>query len=92
MQSLLCVQASRPRYARSSNLHSGLRPSLVFKVYSFSIYMPVELDTVEPDSNGQVSSSRINLNDNFLMFKGSYTYRLYQIHQLQQEYIILSVR
>ena len=38
---LLSGQAARPRYARSYNLHSGLRPSLVFKPITFSKVMPV---------------------------------------------------
>ena len=32
---------------------SGLRPSLVFKAYLFSNYMPLYSNTVESDSNGQ---------------------------------------
>ena len=47
----LSIQAARPRYARSYNLHSGLRPSLVLKHTPFQMICRLYLTTVEPDSN-----------------------------------------
>ena len=41
------LQAARPRYARSYSLHSGLRPSLVFRANTISNDMPVYLNTVD---------------------------------------------
>ena len=44
---MLFIQAARPRYPRSYNLHSGLRPSLVFTANTFSNDKPVYLNTVK---------------------------------------------
>ena len=52
----LYIQAARPRYARSYNLHSGLWPSLVFTAYAFQIKCRLQL-TDRPGFNPNVNEN-----------------------------------
>ena len=49
---VLYLQAALPRYVRSYNLHSGLRPSLVFNTGCIQ-YRCIQYRLQLTDSNGQ---------------------------------------
>ena len=81
----LYVQAARSRYARSYNLHSGLRPSLVFKENTFSNDMPHLADSaVSIDSEyckltiiKELYSSKLSWESVIVLFDNNWTSNRY---------------